>query len=338
MKFRIIGNVVTVGDWWTELSSEQQTEYKQEHPASRKAKEDKEDVVRPMRKPTPAQRAKRRVKNAAAKQRWNALMETKTTEDRVGFEQARQRKLVIPPAWTHVWINPDKSADLQAKGRDTKNRITYLYSVKHNMRAKASKFKRLKMFANALPRLQARIERDVRRASEEAKALYLIAKTGFRVGDPRTESRGGDVQTFGASTLQAEHVDVDGDTVHFKFVGKKGVQQSHSVTDPLIADMVKHIQEGQKLFNTDAIQIRKYLKSISGKKDFMVKDFRTHTATSMALKMVADMVPPINAKQYKAAVMRVATAVSERLGNTPAMAKNSYIDPATFQAWEHATT
>lgn len=325
-------------DWWEEKSPEQQTEYITEHPASHKAKDARDEPIadepiadEPKRPKTSAQKKKQRLKNQAAKQRWQALMVTKSPKDQMAYEHARKRKLPIPPGWINVWINDNKRADLQATGRDVKNRITYLYSEKHKKKASVEKFKRIQKFAKFLPRLEQRIQRDMRK-STEAKVLYLISKTGFRVGGDH--DRKAEVEAFGASTLRSEHVRVEGDTVHFNFIGKKGVQQSHSIQDPVVAQMFSHPGSDGKFFETDENHIMRYLRSISGKKKFQIKDFRTHKATSMALKLVDEMPAPTNAKEYKAAVLAVATQVSQRLGNTPKMAHDSYIAPDVYQSWK----
>lgn len=113
----------------------------------------------------------------------------------------------VPPAWTQVWITSDPHSHIQAIGRDTKDRRVYLYSAEHMGRASAAKFSRLKAFTEVYPRLIKKIQRD-KHISEEARALYLIAKTGFRIGsDSETRAT---VKAFGASTLKCSQVKVEG--------------------------------------------------------------------------------------------------------------------------------
>lgn len=326
----------TTADWWEEKSPDQQTEYITEHPASHKAKE---AVEKKKRRKSP--KAARR-RNAVNKAKWNTLMETKHPADRAAFETARSRKLRVPPAWKNIWVNPDKNGDLQVTGHDVAGHKNYLYSAKHNERKKAEKFKRLQWFDRFKVKLDSRILRDMKK-SEEARILYLISKTGFRVGGDEAATRE-EEKSFGASTLTSNHVTVVGDEVHFNFTGKKQINQDHITHDPLIARMISQakarVKEGEQIFKSDYGSLRKYMRylssKVSKKQMFNIKDFRTHVATTTALALVAGMPVPKTAKQLKQSILDVATKVSQRLGNTPSMAKNSYIDPAVFQTWEAA--
>lgn len=258
--------------------------------------------------------------------RLEQLMKSKSQEDQKAFAEARSRGLKLPPAWVDVWVNPDKKAGLQVKGKDVKGRTQYVYSVSAQNEAAAKKFNRLKSFSKALPEMNNKIKRDLG-SSEEARVLYLISKTGFRIGG--VGDTGAEKQAFGASTLTSEHIKVVGDTVKFYFVGKKGVQQTHDVKDPELVKMMK----GKKgnLFKTSPGKVRAYLREIGP--SFKVKDFRTHVATSMALGLATKMDPPKNERAKARSILEVAKQVAQRLGNSPAMARDSYIDPAVFQHW-----
>ena len=109
----------------------------------------------------------------------------------------------VPPAWTEVWVTTDPQSPIQAIGRDSKGRKVYLYSTDHMGRANAAKFSRMRAFARAYPRLVRKIGLD-RHKSEEAAVLYLISKTGFRIGSE--EETQAQVKAFGASTLRCSHV------------------------------------------------------------------------------------------------------------------------------------
>jgi len=258
----------------------------------------------------------------------------RTPEQAKAFETAKSRGYKVPPAWKNVWVNPDPDAALQVKGTDAKGRSQSIYSSKHHDAAAMKKFNRLKQFGAARKEFMLKIEADMR-SSDEAKVLYLIDRTGFRIGSD-TET-GAKVKAYGASTLTSDHVKVNGSKVTFEFVGKKGVTQSHTIDDAKIAAMVS----GKKgrLFNTSDSKVRDYLKSIS-KKDFKVKDFRTHVATSTALE-ASDRIPPpstqaMTAKEKAHKIMEVSKIVAKKLGNTPTMARDSYIDPMVFDRWEVA--
>lgn len=251
-------------------------------------------------------------------------------------DTARLKALKIPPAWTNVLLNEDPTAELQAVGTDVKGRRQYRYSAEHSQAAAAEKFSRLKEFDAALPALRARLAADLdnKRLApaerEAAAALYLIDKTAFRVGsDAET---GGDKKAYGATTLLASHAEVSGDTTRFSFTGKKGVQIDKSVTDARLARLVSpRLATGGRLFKTTDGAVRDYLHSRGG--DFKVKDFRTWHGTATALREIAKMPVPKTSAALVKAQRQVVKTVARHLGNTPAVAKSSYIDPAVWSPW-----
>jgi len=251
--------------------------------------------------------------------------------DKAIMMEARKRGYRVPPAWRECWIDPNPEADLQVKGKDAKGRMQYLYSVNFRTKQDAEKFERVKQFTQELPSLMRNIEGDLEQ-NEEALVLYLIAQTGFRVGS--NAETGADKKAYGASTLRAEHVSVEGDTLHFKFVGKKGVKQNQKLKDERLARLIApRIKEGQPLFQTTPAKIHEYLNGISSQ-HYKVKDFRTYVATNLALKLQGKMRKPKDAKTYKKQVKKVCELVAKKLGNTPIMAKNSYIDPTVWKPWQ----
>ncbi|MDP1908566.1 MAG: hypothetical protein Q8K85_09700, partial [Hyphomicrobium sp.] len=134
-------------------------------------------------------------------------------------------------------------------------------------------------------------------------------------------------KAYGTTTLESNHVKVSGDKVEFNFIGKKGVKITQEVQDSKVAEIVK--DKKGKLFDTDCGKVRSYLKKIDG--GFKPKDFRTYVATSMAAALVK-MRPtqPKTEKERKQTIKEIATLVSRKLGNTPAMAQKSYIAPEVF--------
>jgi DNA topoisomerase-1 len=248
-------------------------------------------------------------------------------------DQERLNALKLPPAWTNVQLSADPHAALQATGVDAKGRTQRVYSAEHSERMAGEKFSRLKDFTAAMPKLQSRIKGDLdspdadQRTREAAAALYLIERTGFRVGSDR--ETGADKQAFGATTLRSEHVKVDGDKVSFSFVGKKGVDIEKTITDGRLARLLApRVAAGGRLFNTSDSQVRDYLHSIDG--DFKVKDFRTYIGTTTALKEISRMPVAKDEKEFARLQLAVSKKVSETLGNTPTVAKASYIDPAVW--------
>jgi len=218
----------------------------------------------------------------------------------------------------------------------TKGRTQYLYSAEHGQAAAAEKFERLKAFDKALPDIRETLATDLNNPNatpverEAAAVLTLIDRTGFRVGSEA--DTGGDKQAYGASTLHAEHVAVEGDKVTFTFVGKKGVDVTKEITDRELAQVLgPRVAQGGKLFDISDGQVRDYLKAKAG--DFKVKDFRTWNGTSVALSAMGKTKAPTTEKEFKAAQKSVATRVAEHLGNTPTVALQSYIDPAVWGKW-----
>ena len=252
---------------------------------------------------------------------------------------ARMKALGVPPAWTGVRLNPDPNGALQAIGKDAKGRSQYIYSAEHSQQAAAAKFERLKAFTAALPGIREAVARDLTssdpKKADAAAVTYLIDKTGFRVGG--TGDTQAEKQAYGASTLTGEHVTVSGDHVAFNFTGKKGVDISHEVTDARLAGIIdSRASTGGRLFSSSDSDVRSYLKSISGQ-EFKVKDFRTYHGTATALAELAKLPAPTSAKEAATSRLTVAKAVAAHLGNTPAVAVASYIDPAVWGKFDAAS-
>lgn len=247
-------------------------------------------------------------------------------------QKARLKKLRVPPAWTNVQVSEDPNAALQVTGKDSKGRTQYLYSVEHSARQAAEKFARLKEFSAIVPQVEKAALRDMKKGNDTAAAAYLIAQTGFRPGsDAET---GGAVKAYGATTLEGRHVRVEGDNMEFSFVGKKGVSITKTIKDKDLASYIRKraVGSSDKLFRTTDSNLRDYVKSISGDK-FKVKDFRTYHGTAVAIKAIGEELKvgaPKTVKEQKAAEKRVATKVAQHLGNTPTVARASYIDPSVW--------
>ncbi len=240
----------------------------------------------------------------------------------------------VPPAWTDVWMTADPKSPIQAIGRDSKGRRVYLYSAEHMGRAAAAKFSRLKNFARAYASLIKKIRRDMK-TSEAALVLYLISKTGFRIGsDSETLA---EVKAFGASTLRCSHARVKGSRIAFDFIGKKGVRVSKVLKDIFMAGNIAkrcNGSEDQKIFRTTDDQIRAYLNSISKSSAFTVKDFRTYLGTLTAFRKVKNMDVPRNYREFRKYRKEVGETVARELGNSSIVALNSYVSPEVFCAWE----
>ena len=241
----------------------------------------------------------------------------------------------IPPAWRDVKVAPDMAhAKVLATGVDGKGRVQSIYSQVHAEAQATRKFAKVEQLDTKAPAIIKRVRGDALSALDEvaepAATLALIAATGIRPGS--TKDTGGEKQAFGATTLEARHVYTRGDEVHLKFVGKKGVGIDIPVTDRAVAaDVVRRAAiDGphQRLFAVTAMSLLAYAKDVSG--GARPKDFRTWVGTTTARRLVAKLQPARSEKEYKGLVRGVAVEVATRLGNTPVVALQSYIDPRVF--------
>ena len=245
-------------------------------------------------------------------------------------------KLKLPPAWSQVQVSPDAKSDLQAVGLDKKGRTQRVYSDEANMRKAEEKFARnkelLEKQKNVFAENARNMESDDAKVREPAVVMGLIQSTGLRPGSDR--DTGAEKKAYGATTLEGRHVFVDGQDVRLRFTGKKGVDLDIAVEDRKIATMLMQRKqmagEEGRLFGTNADNLRKYSKTL-GEGKFKPKDFRTLLGTKTALDMIGDN--PARAtsdKEYKKRVHQIAARVSKRLGNTPKIALQSYINPIVF--------
>jgi DNA topoisomerase I len=259
---------------------------------------------------------------------------------------ARIESLVIPPAWKEVWISPRPSAKLQATGVDAAGRRQYLYHPAYRARQEQAKYDGLIRFAEKLPDLRAamaeHMDRDsLGRERVSAVAVRLINLGWFRVGSERyaRESR-----TYGITTLTKRHARVRGHRIAIHFRGKHRVQVRTTVVDSELAAAMKELLAlpgGRRLFRYEAeseiynltgTRLNEYIRTYMGE-EFTAKDFRTWGGTltaaiGFAERGVAET--ETEAKRTVAAVMRV---VGERLGNTPAVARSSYVSPAVVEQY-----
>jgi DNA topoisomerase-1 len=258
---------------------------------------------------------------------------------------ARVRRLVLPPAWTDVWICADANGHLQATGRDVRGRKQYRYHDDWRHARDHNKFSRLTQFGRALPAIRAAVARDLGepglpREKVLAAMVRLLDRTYVRVGDERYRKENG---SFGLSTLRSRHVEVAGDRIRLRFRGKAGKEHDVSLSDKRLARILKHCLDlpGYELFQyvddgetrrVCATDVNDYLREISGT-DYTAKDFRTWGATMIALDaLVGSERPASNAAVQREvnAALRSAAAV---LGNTLAVCRKSYVHPGVAAAF-----
>jgi DNA topoisomerase-1 len=242
----------------------------------------------------------------------------------------RVKALRIPPAWTGVELDHDPKSELQATGYDGKGRKQYLYSAEHSVAAAAAKFERLRKFNTAMPKVRKALgDRLLTNPDDHSAALRLIDRTGIRIGSD--EETGGAAKAYGATTLLGKHVKLSGGAITLEFPGKSGQKNNRYFYDKELADYIRQKQANpeDRLFRTSDSKVRDLMKDLAGK-DFTPKDFRTWHGTAQALRALKDMPIPTNEKEAKAVKLAVAKKVAEFLNNTPAVALESYINPAVF--------
>lgn len=256
-------------------------------------------------------------------------------------------RLAIPPAWTDVWICPDRRGHLQATGRDARGRKVYRYHPRWRDVREEAKYERMLAFARVLPRIRQRIEEDLARPGLPrekvlAAVVALLERTRVRVGN---EEYARDNRSFGLTTLRNRHARIRGGTMTFAFKGKAGKEHEVELADRRLARIVARCQElpGQQLFQyvddddgqrraVTSDDVNVYLREITGH-DFTAKDFRTWAGTVLAAMALQEFQAFDDAAQAKKNVVRAIESVAEKLGNTPAVSRASYVHPQIIDAY-----
>jgi DNA topoisomerase-1 len=258
----------------------------------------------------------------------------------------RIRSLVIPPAWTDVWICAAADGHIQATGRDAKGRKQYRYHVDYREAREQSKYEHLVEFAEALPRLRTKVAehmslRGLPREKVLATVVHLLETTLIRVGNDEYAKAN---ESYGLTTLKSKHVAVEGSEVRFRFIGKSGKQWSLAMRDRRVARIIRACQElpGQDLlqyFDDDkelravsSGDVNAYLREMAGR-DITAKDFRTWAGTVMMARFLRAAGQFESATEAKRAMSAAAKQVATALGNTPSVCRKSYIHPAVTGAY-----
>lgn len=258
----------------------------------------------------------------------------------------RIETLSIPPAWRDVWISPRPSAKLQATGVDAAGRRQYLYHDDYRAERERAKYDRLISFAERLPELRESMaahmdENVLDRERVSAVALRLIDLGWFRPGSERyaRESR-----TYGITTLNKSHVTIRGHRVALSFLGKGRAWVKSTLVDAELADAIRDliaVPGGRRLFRYDwegdrynltSKRLNDYIDVYMGA-EFTAKDFRTWGGTMLAAVGLAERGPPDDETQAKRAVAAVMRQVAQKLGNTPAVTRASYVSPAVIDQY-----
>jgi DNA topoisomerase-1 len=259
----------------------------------------------------------------------------------------RIKQLVIPPAWKNVWICAIANGHIQATGSDIKNRKQYRYHTKWNELRNQTKFSKLLLFGEKLPSLRLQLEKDISRkqlCAEKilATVIGVMERTYIRIGNSEYERTNG---SYGLTTLKDQHVKLQGDSLQFSFVGKKGIAHKINLNNKKLARIVKQSREipGKELFQyydekgnphpIDSGMVNRYIQEITGE-DFTAKDFRTWAGTLNALKAFKELGQAQTQAEIKKKLIEALEHVSNKLGNTRTVCKKYYVHPLIIDMFE----
>jgi DNA topoisomerase-1 len=265
---------------------------------------------------------------------------------------ARIRELAIPPAWEEVWICPDPFGHIQATGLDAAGRKQYLYHERWQLKAAARKFESMREFAAALPPLRRAVKIDlagegVPRERALACAVRLLDLGFFRIGGEEYAETN---ESYGVATVLREHVSVSDGEVVFDFPAKSGQRRVQSIRDPEVQLAIEAMRrrrsgpedllvfrEAGSWRDLRSEDVNAYLREKIGG-DFSAKDFRTWHGTVLAAIELAREGAPKSRGAAERAIRAAVKRVAERLGNTPAVCRNSYIDPKVLDRFRDGET
>ncbi|PYO79704.1 MAG: DNA topoisomerase I [Gemmatimonadetes bacterium] len=258
----------------------------------------------------------------------------------------RFRALVIPPAWTDVWICPHQDGHLQVTARDGRGRKQYRYHPQFRQQRDGTKFERMFELSDVLWKIRERVESDITlpglaRNKIMATVVWLLETTLIRIGSDEYRKAN---KSFGLTTLRRRHVAVVGSEMRFEFKGKSGIQHAVSVADKRIARIVQRCQElrGEELFKyldddgkrqeVDAEDVNAYLQEVTGR-EVTAKDFRTWAGTMLAAEALRAIGPAKSKREAERNIVAAVDVTAKRLGNTRSVCRKYYIHPALIEAY-----
>lgn len=261
------------------------------------------------------------------------------------------QSLVIPPAWTDVEINPSPRAKICATGYDAKGRKQYIYNSKFREKQEHLKFERIISFGEQLSTMRKIVGKHIRkrklnREKVLATMLHLMETAYFRPGNELYTKQN---KSFGLTTLQSKHLKINGNQMVFNYLGKSSKNQEKLVKDRNLVKIIKQlnalpgkeifkfINDDKKVQNVKSKHLNQYIHEIMGE-DFSAKDFRTWGGSVLASAFLRELGTAESKTQIKKNIQEAVKAVSEKLGNTPAIARKSYIDPRVFAHYEKGKT
>ncbi len=269
---------------------------------------------------------------------------------KVARDLERIDALRIPPAWRDVHISTNPRAAIQVWGFDARGRKQYKYHPRAVEKGELRKYYRVRQMARDLPTLRARIQRDFRRrglTKEKVCAgiVRLIAHGFFRVGSEKYQKEN---NTFGITTMRKSHVTVSGDTVEFEYKGKRSITQRNVVVAKDLARFVSALKKtpGPRLFryledekwqDVDSRDVNDYIETIA-QFPYTAKDFRTWGGTLRAATVLAELGKGKSQNERKKNVVTAVRLVAAELGNTPAIARKSYVHPVVVMKYLRSGT
>jgi DNA topoisomerase-1 len=262
----------------------------------------------------------------------------------------RFNRLVIPPAYTNVWISPHENGHLQFTGTDALGRKQYRYHPDWNKLRNQAKYHRLQLFAEYLPAIRKQVDKDMNRPDlDHQKVIALVVRlmelTSIRIGNESYKKLYG---SFGLTTLQDKHVKIEGADLNFEFKGKKGVYHKIALHSKKLARLVKQCRDipGKELFqyydadgkrhSIGSGEVNDYVKNITGE-DFTAKDFRTWAGSVSALYAFKEAGEFDTITECKKKIVSVLDEVAINLGNTRTVCKKYYVHPSVIRSYEEGT-
>ena len=260
----------------------------------------------------------------------------------------RIKALAIPPAWTNVWISPDPLGHIQATGVDSRGRTQYRYHQLWREQRDAQKFAHMLRFAGALPELRAATVHDLRRRNlnrdRVASGVVRLIDLGlFRIGGEKYAELN---HHYGATTLEKRHVTVSRSGIRFDYIAKEGKRREITVSDPAVVPTVRALASSDN--GLDALfawerdgtwhplrshDVSEYIAARAGA-HYTAKEFRTWNATVLMALLLADADPAPTARGRKSAITAAVRGVADWLGDTPTVARSSYIDPRIISRYD----
>ena len=254
-------------------------------------------------------------------------------------EIERLNAIALPPAYTDAWFCKDANGHVQATGKDARGRKQYRYHPDYRAKRDASKYDGCREFGESLPKLRARVERDLKtrklaRDTVLAAVVRLLDREHIRVGN---EQYAKENKSFGATTLRSRHLKKSGGKLKMRFAGKHGIVREVTITEPNHKRVVRQCEDlpGQMLFqyingdgNPQAVtstDVNDYIREATGE-DFTAKHFRTWGASVIFFNEL------LAKGEERMSLKTVLEPVADALGNTPTMSRKSYVHPTLIEA------